>query len=74
MDLADLLNNNNDDEQRILNVVSKLDETSLSVGNSVYVATKYAIARWMRRHSATYAANKVRITALPYPAYLPHRL
>ncbi len=64
MDLADLLNNNNDDEQRILNVVSKLDETSLSVGNSVYVATKYAIARWMRRHSATYAANKVRINAV----------
>lgn len=64
MDLADLLNNNNDDEQRILNVVSKLDETNLSVGNSVYVATKYAIARWMRRHSATYAANGVRINAV----------
>ena len=64
MDLADLLNNNNDDEQRILNVVEKLDEASLSVGNSVYVATKYAIARWMRRHSATYAANHVRINAV----------
>ena len=40
MDIADLLNNNNDDEQ-ILNVVSQLDATNLSVGNSIYVATKY---------------------------------
>lgn len=64
MDIADLLNNNNDDEQRILNVVSQLDATNLSVGNSIYVATKYALARWMRRHSATYAANGVRINAV----------
>lgn len=64
MDIADLLNNNNDDEQRILNLVSLMDDTNLSVGNSVYVATKYALARWMRRHSATYAANNVRINAV----------
>lgn len=64
MDIADLLNNNNEDEQKILNVVSKLDQTNLSVGNSIYVATKYAVARWMRRHSATYAANGVRINAV----------
>lgn len=59
-----MLNNNNDDEQRILNVVSHLDASNLSVGNSIYVATKYALARWMRRHSATYAANGVRINAV----------
>lgn len=64
MDIADLLNNNNDNEQRILNLVSKLDGTNLSVGNSIYVATKYAVARWMRRHSASYAANGVRINAV----------
>lgn len=64
MDIADLLNNNNEDEQRILNVVSQMDGTNLSVGNSIYVATKYAVARWMRRHSATYAANGVRINAV----------
>ncbi|WP_432630850.1 SDR family oxidoreductase [Brotaphodocola sp.] len=64
MDLADLLNNNNEDEQRILNLVDGMDETSLSVGNSVYVATKYALARWVRRHSASYAANGVRINAV----------
>lgn len=64
MDIADLLNNNNDDEQRILNLVSRMDGTNLSVGNSIYVATKYAVARWMRRHSATYAANGVRINAV----------
>ncbi|MFR5601788.1 MAG: SDR family oxidoreductase [Lachnospiraceae bacterium] len=64
MDIADLLNNNNDDEDRILNVVSRLDETNLSVGNSIYVATKYALARWVRRHSASYAANGIRINAV----------
>lgn len=64
MDIADLLNNNNDDEQRILNVVSRMDASNLSVGNSIYVATKYAVARWMRRHSATYAANGVRINTV----------
>ena len=64
MDLADLLNNNNDDEQRILNLVGRLDQTSLSVGDSVYAAAKYALARWVRRHSASYAANGVRINAV----------
>ena len=64
MDIADLLNNNNDDEQRILNLVSNMDGTNLSVGNSIYVSTKYAVARWMRRHSASYAAAGVRINAV----------
>ena len=64
MDLADLLNNNNDNEDRILNVLNQLDETNLSVGNSVYVATKYALARWVRRHSASYAANGIRLNAV----------
>ena len=49
MDLADILNNNNEDELRILDL---------------YVASKYALARWVRRHSASYAANGVRINAV----------
>lgn len=64
MDIADLLNNNNEDEQRILNVISTLDESDLSVGNSIYVASKYALARWVRCHSASYAANGARINAV----------
>ncbi|WP_448863040.1 SDR family oxidoreductase [Dorea sp.] len=64
MDIANLLNNNNEDEQRILNVIGTLDESDLSVGNSIYVASKYALARWVRRHSASYAANGVRINAV----------
>lgn len=64
MDIADLLNNNNEDEQRILNVIGTLDESDLSVGNSIYVASKYALARLVRRHSASYAANGVRINAV----------
>lgn len=63
MDIADLLNNIGD-EKRILNLVSTLDSTSLSVGNSMYVSTKYALARWVRRVSASWAANGVRINAV----------
>ena len=64
MDLADLLNNNNDDEQRILNLVGRMDQTSLKDGNSVYSAAKYALARWVRRHPASYAANGMRLNAV----------
>lgn len=63
MDIADLLNNIGD-EKRILSLVSTLDSTSLSVGNSMYVSTKYALARWVRRVSASWAANGVRINAV----------
>mgnify|MGYP002236943713 CR=1 FL=1 len=41
-----------------------MDSTNLSVGNSLYVSTKYALARWVRRVSATWAANGVRINAV----------
>ena len=64
MDLADILNNNNEDELRILDLVSNLDENDLLTGNRLYVASKYALARWVRRHSASYAANGVRINAV----------
>lgn len=64
MDIADLLNNCGDDEHKIRNVVSSLDASDLSVGNSIYAASKYALARWVRRHSASYAANGVRINAV----------
>ncbi|MDE7019009.1 MAG: SDR family oxidoreductase [Lachnospiraceae bacterium] len=63
MDIADLLNNIGD-EKRILNLVSQMDSTNLSVGNSLYVSTKYALARWVRRVSASWAANGVRINAV----------
>lgn len=63
MDLADILNNN-EDELRILDLVSNLDENDLLTGNRLYVASKYALARWVRRHSASYAANGVRINAV----------
>lgn len=62
--LADILNNNNEDELRILDLVSNLDENDLLTGNRLYVASKYALARWVRRHSASYAANGVRINAV----------
>lgn len=63
MDIADLLNNIGD-ERRILNLVSKMDASNLSVGNSLYVSTKYALARWVRRTSSSWAANGVRINAV----------
>lgn len=63
MDIADLLNNIGD-EKRVLNLVSQMDASNLSVGNSLYVSTKYALARWVRRVSASWAANGVRINAV----------
>ena len=46
-DIVDLLNNIGD-EKRVLSLVSSMDSTNLSVGNSLYVSTKYALARWVR--------------------------
>lgn len=63
MDIVDLLNNIGD-EKRIVNLVSQMDGTNLSVGNSIYVTSKYALARWVRRVSASWAANGVRINAV----------
>ena len=39
-DIVDLLNNIGD-EKRVLSLVSSMDSTNLSVGNSLYVSTKY---------------------------------
>ena len=63
MDIADLLNNIGD-ETRVLHLVNQMDASNLSVGNSLYVSTKYALARWVRRVSAAWAANGVRINAI----------
>ena len=52
------------DEQRIRNIVSKLDTSNQTVGQSMYMATKYALARWVRRISASWAANGVRVNAV----------
>lgn len=63
LDIADILNNVGD-EQRVINLVSQLDETNLSVQQSIYVATKYALARYVRRVSSSWAARGVRINAV----------
>lgn len=67
MDLVDMLNYSKMEyvnEERILAIVDKFDSTNLSVGNTCYVTTKYALARWVRRVSASWAANGVRINAV----------
>lgn len=63
MDIVDLLNNVGD-EQRICNIVKTMDSTNQTVGQSIYMATKYALARWVRRVSATWAAKGVRVNAV----------
>lgn len=66
-DLVDMLNYSQTkpiNEERILNIIEKFDDSSLSVGNSIYVTTKYALARWVRRVSASWAANGVRINSV----------
>ena len=67
MDLVDMLNYSQTkpiNEERILNIVDKFDGTNLHVGNSIYVTTKYALARWVRRVSPSWAANGLRINAV----------
>lgn len=63
MDIVDLLNNVGD-EQRVCNIVRTLDATNQTIGQSIYMATKYALARWVRRVSATWAAKGVRVNAV----------
>ena len=63
MDIVDLLNNVGD-EQRIRSIVSTLGTANQTVGQSMYMATKYALARWVRRISASWAANGVRVNAV----------
>lgn len=66
MDVVHMLNSAKDaaDEQDILALCDRFDSSNLSVGNSYYVATKYALARWVRRVSASWAANGVRINSV----------
>ncbi|MCD8117766.1 MAG: SDR family oxidoreductase [Oscillospiraceae bacterium] len=52
------------DEQDILSLCDRFDGSNLSVGNSYYTATKYALALWVRRVSASWAANGVRINSV----------
>jgi NAD(P)-dependent dehydrogenase (short-subunit alcohol dehydrogenase family) len=46
-----------------------LDRASALEGQPVYSSTKLALARWMRRHSAEYAAGGVRLNAVA-PGYI----
>jgi NAD(P)-dependent dehydrogenase (short-subunit alcohol dehydrogenase family) len=61
MDIVDLLNNQMD-EERILRLVETYDVASNA--HPMYVATKYAVARWMRRVSAAWAAEGIHINAI----------
>lgn len=61
MDVVNLLNNQMD-EPRVLALMEKLDPEKDA--HAMYVATKYALARWMRRVSADWAAHGVRINAI----------
>ncbi len=66
MDVVHMLNSAKDDsdERDILSLCDRFDGQNLSVGNSYYVASKYALARWVRRVSASWAANGVRINSV----------
>ncbi len=61
MDIVNLLNNQMD-ESRVLALVEQLD--AKAAAHSMYVVSKYALARWMRRVSADWAARGVRINAI----------
>ncbi len=61
MDVVNLLNNQMD-EARALELMDMLDNKKDA--HSMYVATKYALARWMRRVSPDWASQGVRINAI----------
>ncbi len=61
MDLVNLLNDQGD-EARILALTEHMDVAR--DGHPMYVTSKYAVARWMRRVSANWAAHGVRINAI----------
>lgn len=60
MDVVGLLNNQAD-EARILKLVEGTDPKT---GHAYYAATKFALARWARRVSASWGAHGVRINAV----------
>ena len=53
--------NNQADEERILSLVKDYDPKA---AHSFYAATKYALARWARRMSASWGARGVRLNAV----------
>ncbi len=61
MDVVNLLNNQMD-EERALELMDHLDVARDA--HDMYVASKYALARWMRRVSSQYAAEGLRINAI----------
>lgn len=60
MDVVGMLNNQAD-EARILELVKDYDPRA---AHSFYAATKYALARWARRMSASWGAQGVRLNAV----------
>lgn len=60
MDVVGMLNNQAD-EERILSLVKDYDPKA---AHSFYAATKYALARWARRMSASWGARGVRLNAV----------
>ncbi len=61
MDVVDLLNNH-PDENRLLNLMDSYDATKMA--HPMYVASKYALARWVRRVSSQWAAEGLHINAI----------
>lgn len=62
MDMAGLMNNQAD-EDRILALVEE-QQFDQSAAHTFYAATKYALARWVRRLSADWGARGVRLNAV----------
>lgn len=61
MDIVNLLNNQSD-EARVLKLMEQMDVKTAA--HTMYVCTKYALARWMRRISSVWAAQGVRMNAV----------
>lgn len=48
----------------ILSILEQYDGSNMTMAQGLYATTKYALARWVRRISASWGANGVRINAV----------
>ena len=55
---------NGAEEDVVREIVGEMDQKNPQQGHELYVATKYALAKWVRRMSATSAARGVRVNAV----------
>ncbi len=53
-----------DSEKTMLAASDDMDSSNLSIGNTIYSTSKYAVALWMRRHAVSWGARGVHLNCI----------